>query len=189
LNAETESEGSKLTIGYLGSANASNAHAIESFLSNVWPDLVANANIKVNLLIAGGICQWLVQSEDFESVDSTGIDLLGSIADLETFYNRVDVVINPVQFGTGLKIKNCEAISFGKPVLTTSSGNTGFAEAVKPATVICDTPSAFMNGLTLLAEDSNKLAQLKAAATELSQAGFSDQGVYSELKQTLQRAN
>ena len=176
----------KLTIGYLGSANASNTHAVESFLSNVWPELVdLNPEMRFDLVIAGGICQWLVQSDVFETLDENRIDLLGSIADLETFYNRVDVVINPVQFGTGLKIKNCEAIAFGKPVLTTPAGNAGFPAAAQSAIVVCDSAEAFQIHLISIAVERERLTALQAAATKLSQSGFSDQHVYSALKKTL----
>ena len=177
---------SRLTIGYLGSSNASNSHAIESFLSNVWPGLVEqNPDVRFDLVVAGGICQWLVQSDVFETLDENRVDLLGSIADLETFYNRIDVVINPVQFGTGLKIKNCEAIAFGKPVITTPEGNVGFPAAAQAATVVCESAEAFQIELATLGAERLQLVDLQAAAAKLSQSGFSDQHVYSLLKQTL----
>ncbi|MFT5301373.1 MAG: hypothetical protein ACI87E_003678 [Mariniblastus sp.] len=185
-DSAAQTEEGPLTIGYLGSANASNLQAIESFLTTVWLPLMESVEAKeFRLVVAGGVCQWLVQSDIFEAADGIQIDLLGSIADLETFYNRVDVVVNPVEFGTGLKIKNCEAIANGKPVLTTRQGHAGFDEAKHTGILICEEAEDFINCLQELAESPQALEAMQAAAAKLSQTGFSEEQVYSELKRSL----
>lgn len=187
-----------ITIGYLGSTNASNAHAIENFLTRVWPEVLAqiaklNPQPRIRLTIAGGICQWLVQSDALDSLDMNlldmdSVELLGAVADLATFYNRIDLVVNPVEFGSGLKIKNCEALSFGKPILTTPHGSVGLPPETATATLICCSSTDFVAELIDIASNANRLADLQNAATKLSQSVFSEQQAYSELKQSLLQA-
>ena len=175
-----------LTLGYLGSANASNAHAIESFLENVWRRLQTTPQAdQIRLIIAGGICEWLTQPDRLQNADLANVQMLGRVEALNTFYDSVDVIVNPVEFGTGLKIKNCEAIGFGKPVLTTTHGNAGMPPETEPACRICTNSNEFVEQVLGLAGDSGRLDQLQSIATKLSQPGFSDQRAYSELKRVL----
>ncbi|MEM7783654.1 MAG: glycosyltransferase, partial [Planctomycetota bacterium] len=110
----------KLAVGYLGSFNGSNAAAIESLISEMRSSKqVANYRLR----IAGGICHWLLKDSGLEIPDS--VEMMGAIDKLSTFYSSVDVIVNPVGFGTGLKIKNVEALSFGKPLVTTPHGMIG----------------------------------------------------------------
>ena len=90
-----------VSIGYLASNNAANAEALSWFLEFVWKEF-ALANPDAKLVIAGTVCDSLSGSH-------ASIDVLGSVNKCVDFYRRVDVVVNPVQFGTGLKIKNLEA--------------------------------------------------------------------------------
>ncbi len=175
-----------LTIGYLASANASNAQAIESFLDHVWSQLQRTRSAdQIELVIAGGICEWLNRPNSPGRVAMTNVVMLGRVEELHSFYDRVDVIVNPVEFGTGLKIKSCEAIGFGKPVLTTLHGSEGMPSAVLPACLICATAGEFQEQLLRLANDVNLLPGLQAVATKLSQSGFSDQQTYSQLKRVL----
>ena len=43
----------------------------------------------------------------------------------------VDIAINPCMFGSGLKIKNIEAISFEKPIISNKQGLQGMIEEKK----------------------------------------------------------
>lgn len=179
-----------LTIGYIGSANASNAHAIESFLENVWRPLQATPHAnRIRLVIAGGICNWLDHRQRNAQAATSNVEVLGRVEDLTTFYDRVDVVVNPIEFGTGLKIKNCEAIAFGKPVLTTSQGNMGMPSETESACLICNTSNEFSDRLLELANDAQRFDRLQDAAKQLSQTGFSDEQAYSDLKRALLPAN
>jgi hypothetical protein len=50
---------------------------------------------------------------------------LGPVARVERFYAQVGCVLNPMQGGTGLKIKTVEALGFGLPVLGTRDAFAG----------------------------------------------------------------
>jgi glycosyltransferase involved in cell wall biosynthesis len=116
-NADVDGGEAKFSLGYIGSVNASNVDAIESFLEQTWPRIAENESIE--LVIAGAICHKIADRVDQLNQQCAGqVRMLGRVENVVDFYQAVDVAINPVQFGTGLKVKTVEAVSHGIPVLT-----------------------------------------------------------------------
>ena len=178
-----------VTVGYLASTNASNLEAIKGFLKEVWQPLVALNRLQ--LVIAGSICTPV--KEFLSEFEISNVRMLGQIDDLAEFYDAVDLVVNPVEFGTGLKIKTVEAIGYGKPVLATGEGIAGLDTAIdnaiqnleedlQPAITVCETSESFQRELRSIVEQEQELPKRTAAAQQLSQALFSDQQIYSALK-------
>ena len=74
-------------------------------------------------MIAGTICDWLAQQQPL--VVDERVLLMGRVDHIDNFYREIEIAINPVVFGSGLKIKTVEALQFGKTVLTTQHGMIG----------------------------------------------------------------
>jgi len=135
------------------------------------------------LIVAGSIGEVVKSKLDQDETKLTNVRIPGRVKDLFEFYDQVDIVINPVEFGTGLKIKNAEALIMGKPVLTTSHGAIGLPES--PAIAICDSAVAFQNEIRKFKAEPKLLSDCSAAARKLAKTAFSDQQVYSALKKCL----
>ena len=110
-----------LRVGFIGADNSVNAANLNAFLARLvaWcglylPDLV--------LLVAGNVCRRLAEVPGF-------VTLLGHVDDVSEFYRAVDVVVAPLAFSTGLKIKVAEALSAGVAVVATKDAFDGFAAA------------------------------------------------------------
>lgn len=106
-----------VVIGYLASANDWNISSIRDFAAAVEkleepPDF--------RLLIGGAVSQHLPRDTAIKR-----LSLLDHIDDITAFYSAIDIALNPMIGGTGLKIKTIEALQFGKPVLSTLDGMTG----------------------------------------------------------------
>ena len=54
----------KIVVGYIGSKNFSNWQAIQQFLHNAWPSVVAKHPDTCELVVAGGICDWFERDEN-----------------------------------------------------------------------------------------------------------------------------
>ena len=54
-------------------------------------------------------------------------DIIGHVEDLDDFYRQIDIAINPMVGGTGLKIKSLEALSYGKALLATKDAMVGIS--------------------------------------------------------------
>ena len=70
------------------------------------------------LLLAGTICERLAQ-------DIAPFEPLGRLAHVDALYDLLDVVVNPMAWGTGLKIKSVEAVFEGLPLIATQVAMIG----------------------------------------------------------------
>lgn len=125
-------------ILFLGSTNAINISSINYFIKDIFP-LVKSRFRTVELVLAGSICD---QVADFD-----GCLKLGSKNELDCIYNAIDIVINPVQFGTGLKIKNIEAMGYAKPLVTTALGAEGLEAGAGKAFLIAESAQEFADSI------------------------------------------
>lgn len=183
FEAKSNPNKTSLIVGYIGSTNWSNAQSIDNFLDSVWKPLTSDQNDGFELIVAGSIGEVVKSKLDQDETKLTNVRIPGRVKDLFEFYDQVDIVINPVEFGTGLKIKNAEALIMGKPVLTTSHGAIGLPES--PAIAICDSSVAFQNEIRKFKAEPKLLSDCSAAARKLAKTAFSDQQVYSALKKCL----
>jgi len=101
-------------------------------------------------------------------------------------------VINPAEFGTGLKIKSVEGLAFAKPLLSTPEGVVGLEQHFRSpdqphaeAIIVCQTIDQFLPELERLARNPAQLSALKCAAKMLAKSAYSLQHPYSTLKQLL----
>ena len=180
-----DSPEAKFSLGYIASVNASNIDAIESFLEKVWPRIGDRAELE--LVVAGAICETIAKQVDQLNLKTAGrVRLLGSVENLIDFYREIDVAINPVQFGTGLKIKTVEALLHGIPVLTTEPKMADHEDTQSTAVIYCGSLTELANQVEwLLTDGGQPFDRLKSAAIELANQG--GQAVYQELLDEIAR--
>ncbi|MGX9964988.1 glycosyltransferase [Roseomonas sp. F4] len=107
----------RFVIGYLGSANPMNTRALDRFLAAL--DLPALAAAGAEIRVAGSAARHLEPGP--------GLVPIGPVDDPDELYAQVDLVVNPHEGGTGLKIKTVEALSRGRPVAGTAEAFAGMA--------------------------------------------------------------
>ena len=112
---------------------------------------------------------------------NTGISCLGFVEDVPTFYGGVDVVVAPIRFGGGIKIKVLEAMACGKAVVTTSIGAEGVAETDEGALVVADQPAEFAGAVVALLADEARRKALGERARQLIERRFSWRRVIDDL--------
>jgi glycosyltransferase involved in cell wall biosynthesis len=147
-------------VGYFGSGNAANVQALESFLSEVWP-LVRQAVPEAKLLVGGGIARRYSSRED--------LLLMPVVDDPAEVYSRAMVMVNPMQVGTGLKIKSIEALGFGRPLVTTTVGAHGLEAAADSAFLLANRPAEMARALASVLREPATRAALSAAAFQFVQ--------------------
>lgn len=166
----------KLRAGFVGALNVVNVANMSRFLESFENHC---ASQPVTLDVAGEVCTQL-------SSKCADIRLLGRIDDLEQFYNGLDVVVAPLMFSTGLKIKVAEALSYGKAVVSTANGFDGFepCDEFHSLESIEDVSTA----LVRLSRDHERFAQLSAnSASAAAIARQQSAGAYEELMRSVGR--
>ena len=136
-----------LAIGFIGGNSPMNLDGIIWFLTHIWP-LFAPTGLK--LLVGGNVCDALA-NQDISS--QRGVHLLGRVEELDDFYGKLCLAINPVYYGGGVKIKSIEAMSYGVPLVASPEAVFGLEQGAGSAFYIANSRRKFAQAiLTLLAE-------------------------------------
>jgi len=125
-------------ILYIGTGNIANIKGINGFIQSTLP-LIKSKISGVKLILAGHICKHIE--------DHAGVVKMGEVKDIADAYRQADIVINPGEVGTGLKIKNIEALGRGKILITSSHSAEGLNDMEKNPFIIADTPDEVTNAL------------------------------------------
>jgi glycosyltransferase involved in cell wall biosynthesis len=131
---------------FIGSDNISNVKAWEYFTAAILDQILKQIPY-VSIHVAGRICEKISDSPNYHKI--------GTISDLSQIYRSVKVAINPVTFGTGLKIKTIEPLAFGCPVVTTPVGIEGIEDAIDQGILVGATPMEFVNHVVSLLTKSS----------------------------------
>lgn len=128
------------TVLYIGTLNVSmNLQALDWFRRNVWPE-VRRRVPEVEFVVAGRSPSASLVAD----LEQDGIRVVVSPESLDPVYADAMFSAIPATSGSGAKIKVCEALSRGVPVLTTPTGLVGQPEAIKRSCVVRDSPEEWV---------------------------------------------
>jgi hypothetical protein len=167
-------------IGFVAGTAAPNRLGIDEFLKSTWPALRERHGEGVRLTLVGAICEHLR-----DAVLPEGVVLRGHVPDLSAAYADLDIVINPVTFGGGLKIKCVEALCHGRVLVTTSAGAQGIESGAGRAFFVCDGEEKTLRTLSSLIENKSLREEVSARAHRFARERFSEEAAYDELSRTL----
>ncbi len=160
------------TIGFLGSAGVMNQDGLMWFHDNVLPLLEPQYTVE----IYGTVCheQALIQR-------CPNLKFMGTVTELPHFYQQMDIVICPILYGAGLKIKCVEALAHGVPLVTTTIGAQGLMSHANRAFLLADEAHQFANSLHQLAHSLQLRQQLSQSAHQLIQTELTPETCFSAL--------
>lgn len=115
----------KKKVGYLGSGNPFNVASISSFEEAVLMCPVLLSYYEFHL--AGAICR------SFDVPDAQVFKCWGVVNNVTDFYQDMDLLINPMVGGTGLKIKSVEVMAYRRPLLATQDAMVGICSSSEPS--------------------------------------------------------
>ena len=113
---------------FVGGFSGHNIEAVKWLLADVWP-LVSAECPEAELIIVGTVSRAVKDAPK-------SVRVLGPVDNLNDEYARASLCLVPLPLGTGLKIKLVEAMSYGRPVVTTPAGAEGFSEIENGQTVV-----------------------------------------------------
>lgn len=160
----------------VGSNMPPNVDGARAFLQ-LWPRVFERLHRKVTLHMVGAMCEALASHQNLP-----GVQLHGQVDALQSFYERAQLVINPVAYGSGLKIKSVEALCHGRPLLTLESGAEGLLPAGAPeAFVVVPSVAELAEACVRLMLDETRLRSLSERAADYAQLHFAPDSAYAEL--------
>lgn len=141
-------------FGFIGAENDANVLGIEWLIKNILP-IVLEKEPDSRCIIAGGICDLIKDSPYYKK--------MGRVGNLQEYYEQISFSINPIQNGTGLNIKGIEALSYGKPLVSTQVGAKGLLNA-ESAMIVCKGAEEFIDAIVLLLKDRERRQSMSQAA-------------------------
>jgi hypothetical protein len=107
----------KIIFGMIGSDIHFNRYAVHALIKEL-DAVIQKTYAPIEFVLAGAICRSVGECPFF-------IRKLGFVDHVDDFYSAIDIVIVPMLYGTGVKIKSVEALTRLKPVLLTNHSAEG----------------------------------------------------------------
>ncbi len=127
------------TFLFLGSKWYANVHGLRWFVNNVLDQ------VDIRLQIVGSSMDKL--KKEFEHPK---IEFLGFVSDLSLLLKSADYVLSPIFLGSGMKVKICEFLMYGKNIIGSSETFEGYEIDYKMVGAVCDTKDEFIQTIVQL---------------------------------------
>jgi polysaccharide biosynthesis protein PslH len=127
------------TLLFIGNNWYPNVHGILWFIKNVLDDV----DIKLQIVGMG----LSVLKDKFVHPK---IEFLGFVPDLQPVVLNADYMVSPIFQGSGMKVKTCEALMFGKNIIGTTEAFQGYEVDPGKVGAVCDTKEEFINTINRL---------------------------------------
>ena len=145
VSSISSSSGQPMRVGFIGAGTKWNIAAIKNFIADTY-QLLYKKQFYIEIIIAGRICNLLSDLEDYPHVY-----LMGEVDNVESFYNSIDIILNPDFCSTGLKIKTIEALNQNKLLVSSYHATDGLA--AKTPLLSCTSNSKIIDHLFSIAKN------------------------------------
>ena len=119
---------------FVGSYFPANSEGIKWFIREVLPF------VDIHLQIVGKRMNLLKKELNIPE----SVELIADAPDLKPYFENADVVILPVFKGSGMKVKTCEALMYGKNILGTTEAFEGYEIDYTTVGGCCNTKGDFI---------------------------------------------
>jgi len=116
---------------------------------------------------------------------NTDIEVTGGVGELTPYYENASLVIVPIRFGGGTRIKVLEAMAYGRPVVSTTIGAEGIEYTHGENILIANAPAEFASTCVKLLESPTLAADIKNCAYKLVSEKYSLEGVIPIFKEII----
>lgn len=161
---------------FVGSNTAPNTDGLAWFLKHIWPSIKQQRPDAV-LDVVGSVCRSLPEHATSSDVIASGV-----VRDLRRHYAEAGVVISPLKFGSGLKIKLVEALAFGKATVVTPVTLQGVEDLCLDAVCVSNHAKDFAASVIRLQQDKVAREALAARALLCAKRYFSAESVHRDLR-------
>jgi len=163
-------------LGFVASKWHANVDGLRWFIEHVWP-LLAQENLRLD------ICGYV--EEAFRGLQVPNLRFLGFVDDLSAFYATIDIAINPVRYGAGLKIKTVEAMAHGIPSVVSRQGASGLEALAGQAFLLAEDAVSFADHVKALAGNYSLRQSLANAARSYAVENCSPDRCFRDLARAI----
>lgn len=119
---------------FLGAYFTANAEGIKWFIEEVYP------HVSIRLKIVG---KNMIQLKKDITLPKD-IELISDAPSLKPYFEEADIMILPIFKGSGMKVKTCESLMYGKNIIATSESFEGYEVDYDRVGGLCNTKEEFI---------------------------------------------
>jgi len=128
---------------FLGTYFPANAEGIKWFIQHVYH------NVNIQLTVVGKGMNQLKK----DLAIPKEIELISDVPDLKPYLEDADIMVLPIFKGSGMKVKTCESLMYGKNILATSESFEGYELDYDKVGGKCDTEEEFIQKINDFAKN------------------------------------
>jgi len=164
------------TFFHLGSMDwMPNIEGVDWFLNEVYEPFLKKQN-KLKFILAGRF----MPERFFEKRDEQ-LSILEAVEDNIHFYNQHEIMLVPLQSGSGMRIKIIEGLAMGKVIISTSIGAEGIPVQHNEHIIIADTPKEFAQAIQQISGDEALKTKISNNARTFIAEHFNNTKLVEEL--------
>lgn len=170
-------QGGRQVVGFIGSfVHPPNRDAALWLMREIWPRLHARRP-GAQLVIAGAGARDALGGD----APAAGVTVLDFVERIEDFYGRIDVMLAPLRFGAGTRVKIVESAAYGVPVVSTRLGAEGLSFAPDHAIALADAADGLVDRTLALLDDPRAREAQAVAAREHFQRHYERASIVARL--------
>jgi hypothetical protein len=163
-----------------GFGHPPNADGLFWFVQAIWP-AIRSAVPKTRLTVVGSH-----PTPEVEALTQLeGIDVIGYAADLQPYLDSASLMVAPLRYGAGLKIKVTEALASRLAVVTTTVGAQGLDAVSGKQLLIADEPEEFAQRVIELLGNPERTEQIGRAGHDYITSTCSSKAIDASLDSML----
>ena len=152
-----------------------NQQAVHWFLKNCWGNILVEVP-ECTFIIAG---RNIPQS--FKKLQSNQIHIKENVAESKEIYSKFNIMIVPLQSGSGLRIKIVEGLAYGKAIVSTSIGAEGIPITNGENIILANETYLFSDQIVKLLKDAEMLTKIQMGARRFAEDKLDNQKITKEL--------
>lgn len=159
-----------------------NADGLMWFAKTVLPKVLTRYP-RAELHAVGGYFQ-----KELEALGSQ-VKMRGFVSDLAREYKNADLVVCPIQSGSGTQIKVIEALMHSKPTVVSDFSFQGFSDVLKPDEhlLVASKPAEWAEKIGLVLENPSRFRAVGIAGQHAATAAYSVSGFHKHVLSTLRK--
>jgi polysaccharide biosynthesis protein PslH len=158
-----------------------NVDAAMHLVHEIWP-LVLQRCPSARLTLVGN-----APEREARGLRQSTVDVVGSVPDIRPYLGAAEAIVVPIRMGGGTRFKVVEALSMGKPIVSTTVGAEGLAVRDREHLLIADDPVTFAGRILELFDDPALRLRLGRSGRSLAEHCFSWQLSGNRLEELYRR--
>lgn len=135
----------KHQIMFIGTMFPPNYDGIKWFVNNVMPEL--------------DDCELYIIGKNFEQkrkeLERKNVTVVGTVENLDKYYYSNSIIVMPIFYGDGMKIKTAEAMMYGKTILASNEALEGYDVEKIKGIYRCNSKDEFIRVINLVFREGN----------------------------------